>query len=177
MASDGAATMRAIRDTDGDALAWFKTTGRTGWRRLLFGSDWELVSGGERVATLQFEAPRRAVAEAADGRWRLHYRDKWTGISFIARVEGSHFGEMADYKGGGESLFKLSDGRKFRWNAEGGYGSDYTFASEDGSELIRFSGYRVDLAQEAFLRSETSLLACFGEFLKMIRDRELRSSV
>ena len=169
--------MKAISETDGDALAWFKTTGRTWWRRLLFGSDWELVSGNERVATLQFEAPRRAVAEATDGRWRLHYRDKWTGISFIARVEGSHFGEMADYKGAGESLFKLSDGRQFRWNAEGGYGSDCTFASEDSGELIRFSGYRVDLAPEAFPRPETSLLVCFGEFLKMIRDNELRRSV
>jgi hypothetical protein len=168
--------MKAIRQTDGEDLAWFKTTGRTWWRRLLFGSDWELVSGDERVATLEFETPRRAVAEAADGHWSLNYREKWTGISFIARVEGTNFGEIADYKGTGESLFKLSDGRKFQWNVEGSYGSDYTFSSEDGAELVRFSGYRVVLALEAFPRPEISLLVCFGEFLKMINDNQRRPS-
>jgi hypothetical protein len=64
----------------------------------------KFLSRNDRVATLCFEATRRAVALAADGRWTFDYREKWTGISFIARVKGSHFGEMADYKGGGESL-------------------------------------------------------------------------
>jgi hypothetical protein len=82
---------------------------------------------------------------------------------------------MADYKGGGESLFKLADGQQFRWNSSKFYGGNYTFALEDGRELIHFEGSRLDLAPEAALLPAISLLSCFGVFLKRIRDWEIRA--
>ncbi len=124
---------RPLRDAYGDFL----------WRRpRVFGRQLVLEAGSEQLASLAWEKwySFEALAESADGRWRLTRKRGGALIGGCAVHEAQSGAEVASFKrswrGTGKATF--ASGAEYAWRHVGFWRRHYFWARTDGTPLVTF---------------------------------------
>jgi len=172
-------TGRPLRETYGD-FAWRRPT--------LLSREMILEAGSETLASLRWDKwySFDAVAESADGRWRLHRRRLISVLSSCVVTEAATGAEVATFQRNWRSTgeVRFASGSQFHWGFEGFWRRTYFWADGSGTQLMTmrsvlgFGLHRYEMSVDPAARSlaELPVLVMLGGYVMAMLSRRRHSS-
>jgi hypothetical protein len=157
----------------GQEMFWEKTA--------IFGSNYQLVTSDEVLATLDMDAwGKGATAQAAEGSVSIESRGFLSTSYHIHQADA----ELAVYtpSWGSSGTLQFADGRRFKWSGMGFLSGEYAWKDESDRPLMRFhssvGGGKLYVVIEpvAGTMPELSLLAILGRYLETLQQRKMRAA-
>jgi hypothetical protein len=165
--------MNQLQKFIGQEMVWEKTA--------IFGSQYQLVTNNEVLATLDIEGwGKDATAQSAEGSVAIQCRG-FLNVSYHIYLADT---ELAVYtpNWGGSGTLQFADGRTFNWSSMGFFSSEYAWEDEFQHPLIRFKSsfgggkLYMDIEPAAGSIAELSLLAILGRYLETLQQRKKRAA-
>jgi hypothetical protein len=171
--------MKLIRDVSATDLLWVQPQ--------VFTRTWELRSGDEVVANLNWERMTGSLATAtsADGQWTFK-RTGFLNVRVHIRKAGSDQDIAVFYpKWTGSGTLELADGSRALWYSKGFFQAQWGWKTEQDTDIMTFRSTAQLLKHGATLhvdpagasRHDLSLLALFGFYLTVMISEDAAASI